>query len=120
MASRRSREKTPINFLINPSNRSSIWNAHVLIHNWLEGKHKCVDVTGVSSMVGFAGDNVFEVVEATSSSTTKVQRKQTNISLSHFKVHSAPHKIATGNNGLQFHYAFVARLNPTTFVQPFF
>ncbi|KAL5710701.1 hypothetical protein ACHQM5_021234 [Ranunculus cassubicifolius] len=71
------KKEAQVNFLTDPSDgRSSLRPADVLIYNWSEGKHACVDVTGVSPMVGF-DDKVFEVGEAaTSAATTKVAKHE--------------------------------------------
>ncbi|KAF5190746.1 hypothetical protein FRX31_019667 [Thalictrum thalictroides] len=40
--------------------RSTLRPANVLIYNWFEGKHACVDITWASPVVGF-GKGIFMV-----------------------------------------------------------
>ncbi|KAL5714862.1 hypothetical protein ACHQM5_016767 [Ranunculus cassubicifolius] len=58
------KKEAPVTFLTLPSeNRANLRPADVLIHNWVRGQHSCVDITGVSPMVGF-GKGVFMVRDA--------------------------------------------------------
>ncbi|KAL5708665.1 RNA helicase [Ranunculus cassubicifolius] len=58
------RKEAPVTFLTPPGeNRVNLRPADVLIHNWVRGQHSCVDITGVSPMVGF-GKGVFMVGDA--------------------------------------------------------
>ncbi|MCI02441.1 auxilin-like protein, partial [Trifolium medium] len=44
-----------VNFLTDPlEGRSTLRPADVLVYSWVGGKHACVDLTGVSSLVGLA------------------------------------------------------------------
>ncbi|PNX94612.1 auxilin-like protein, partial [Trifolium pratense] len=46
-------KETPVNFLTDPQEgRSTLRPAYVLVYSWTGGKHACVDLTGVSSLVG--------------------------------------------------------------------
>ncbi|MCI16477.1 auxilin-like protein, partial [Trifolium medium] len=55
----------PVNFLADPlEGRSSLRSTDILVYGWVEGKHTCVDLTGVSSLVRLTtGD--FTVGDAT-------------------------------------------------------
>ncbi|KAL5714452.1 hypothetical protein ACHQM5_016415 [Ranunculus cassubicifolius] len=48
--------------------------ADILIHNWLSGKHTCVDLTGSSPLVGL-GQGIFEVHKALENATRKKYAK---------------------------------------------
>ncbi|GJU68156.1 hypothetical protein Tco_1254415 [Tanacetum coccineum] len=49
------KKETPVNFLTDPSDeRSTLRPADVLVFGWVEGKHACVDLTGVSPLVGLS------------------------------------------------------------------
>ncbi|GJV65570.1 hypothetical protein Tco_1476398 [Tanacetum coccineum] len=46
------KKEAPVNFLTDPSDgRSILRPTHVLVFGWVEGKHACVDLTGVSPLV---------------------------------------------------------------------
>ncbi|GKE17129.1 hypothetical protein Tco_1424706 [Tanacetum coccineum] len=46
------KKEAPVNFLTDPSDgRSTLRLTHVLVFGWVEGKHACVDLTGVSPLV---------------------------------------------------------------------
>ena len=48
------KKEAPVNFLTDPSEgRSTLRPADVLVFGWAGGKHACVDLTGVSPLVGF-------------------------------------------------------------------
>ncbi|GJY88064.1 hypothetical protein Tco_0502692 [Tanacetum coccineum] len=47
--------EAPVNFLTDPSDgRSTLRPADVLVIGWVGGKHACVDLTGVSPLVGLS------------------------------------------------------------------
>ncbi|GJZ78586.1 hypothetical protein Tco_0643423 [Tanacetum coccineum] len=49
------KKEAPVNFLTDPSNgRSTLRPADVLVFGWVGGKHACVDLTGVSPLVGLS------------------------------------------------------------------
>ncbi|GJY09173.1 ankyrin repeat-containing domain, PGG domain protein, partial [Tanacetum coccineum] len=49
------KKEVPVNFLTNPSDgRSTLRLADVFIFGWVERKHACVDLTGVSPLVGLS------------------------------------------------------------------
>ncbi|KAL6583644.1 hypothetical protein OROMI_002933 [Orobanche minor] len=58
------KKEAPVNFLTDPTEgRSTLKPADVLIFGWVSGKHICVDVTGVSPLVGL-GNGGFNVGQA--------------------------------------------------------
>ncbi|KAL5703887.1 hypothetical protein ACHQM5_022381 [Ranunculus cassubicifolius] len=58
------KKEAPVNFLTDPrEGRSTLRPADVLIYGWVGGKHACVDLTGVSPLVGL-GSGVFTVGQA--------------------------------------------------------
>ncbi|GJU74313.1 hypothetical protein Tco_1265718 [Tanacetum coccineum] len=49
------KKEAPVNFLSDPSDgRSTLRPADVLVFGWVGGKHACVDLTGVSTLVGLS------------------------------------------------------------------
>jgi hypothetical protein len=47
------KKEAPMNFLTDPlEGRSTFRPTDVLVHGWVGGKHACVDLTGVSPLVG--------------------------------------------------------------------
>ncbi|GJY28422.1 hypothetical protein Tco_0404189 [Tanacetum coccineum] len=49
------KEEAPVNFLTDPlDGRSTLTPADILIFGWVGRKHACVDLTGVSSLVGLS------------------------------------------------------------------
>ncbi|GJY96472.1 hypothetical protein Tco_0513382 [Tanacetum coccineum] len=49
------KKEAPVNFLTDPSDgRSTLKQADVLVFGWVGGKHACVDLTGVSLLVGLS------------------------------------------------------------------
>ncbi|GJT83174.1 hypothetical protein Tco_1057516, partial [Tanacetum coccineum] len=49
------KKEAPVNFLTGPSDgRSTLRPADVLVFGWVGGKHACVDLTGVSPLVGLS------------------------------------------------------------------
>nr|GEZ58088.1 putative reverse transcriptase domain-containing protein [Tanacetum cinerariifolium] len=49
------KKEAPVNFLTDPSDeRSTLRPADVLAFGWVGGKHACVDLTGVSPLVGLS------------------------------------------------------------------
>ncbi|GJT54599.1 hypothetical protein Tco_0989653 [Tanacetum coccineum] len=49
------KKEAPVNFLTNPSDgRSALRLADVFIFGWVERKHACVNLTGVSPLVGLS------------------------------------------------------------------
>ncbi|KAF5811722.1 putative exostosin [Helianthus annuus] len=59
------KKEAPVNFLTDPlEGRSIIRPADILVFGWVGGKHACVDLTGVSPLVGLGG-SAFTVGQAT-------------------------------------------------------
>ncbi|PNY11325.1 auxilin-like protein, partial [Trifolium pratense] len=49
------KKEAPVNFLTDPlEGRSTLRPADVLVYGWVGGKHACVDLTGVSPLVGLS------------------------------------------------------------------
>ncbi|GKA12065.1 hypothetical protein Tco_0691611 [Tanacetum coccineum] len=49
------KKEAPVNFLTDPSDgRSTLRPTDVLVFDWVGGKHACVDLTGVSPLVGLS------------------------------------------------------------------
>ncbi|GKC29360.1 hypothetical protein Tco_1036654 [Tanacetum coccineum] len=58
------KKETPVNFLTDPSDgRSTLRPADILVFRWVGGKHACVDLIGVSPLVGLSSRG-FTVGEA--------------------------------------------------------
>ncbi|GKB81617.1 hypothetical protein Tco_0948512 [Tanacetum coccineum] len=58
------KKEAPMNFLTDPSDgRSTLRPVDVLIFGWVGGKHACVDLTGVSLLVGLSS-RIFTVGQA--------------------------------------------------------
>ncbi|GJY35887.1 hypothetical protein Tco_0421265 [Tanacetum coccineum] len=56
------KKETPLNFLIDPSDgRSTLRPSDVLVFGWVGGKHACVDLTGVSPLVGLSSQAALKV-----------------------------------------------------------
>ncbi|MCI38670.1 auxilin-like protein, partial [Trifolium medium] len=52
------KKEAPVNFLTDPlEGRSTLRPADVLVHGWVGGKHACVDLTGVSPLVGLTTED---------------------------------------------------------------
>jgi len=59
------KKEEPVNFLTDPlDKRSTLGHADVMVYGWVGGKHVCVDLTGVSPLVGL-GVGPFTVGQAT-------------------------------------------------------
>jgi len=71
------KKEAPVSFLSDPAEgRSTLRPADVLIYGWVGGKHTCVDLTGVSPLVGF-GNGVFTVGQAANNAASaKVQKHE--------------------------------------------
>ncbi|KAL5704885.1 hypothetical protein ACHQM5_023249 [Ranunculus cassubicifolius] len=58
------KKEAPVNFLTNPQEgRSMPIPADVLVYRWIGGRHACVDLTGISPLVGL-GSWVFTAGQA--------------------------------------------------------
>ncbi|KAJ0793296.1 putative tetratricopeptide-like helical domain superfamily [Helianthus annuus] len=68
------KKETPVNFLTDPlEGRSTLRPADILVFGWVGGKHACVDLTGVSPLVGLGG-SAFTVGQAASGKVTKHEK----------------------------------------------
>ena len=69
------KKEAPVNLLTDPKEgRSTLRPADILVYNWSEGKHACVDVTGASPMVGLSA-GIFEVgLAASNAAAAKVEK----------------------------------------------
>ncbi|KAK2439585.1 hypothetical protein QL285_024234 [Trifolium repens] len=72
------KKEAPVNFLTDPQEgRSTLRPADVLVYGWVGGKHACVDLTGVSPLVGLGvGDFIVgrEALKAASSKMVKHEK----------------------------------------------
>ncbi|KAK2456598.1 hypothetical protein QL285_003948 [Trifolium repens] len=51
------KKEVPVNFLTDPQEgRSTLRPADVMVYGWVGGKHACVDLTGVSPLVGLRAE----------------------------------------------------------------
>ncbi|KAM0003313.1 putative exostosin [Helianthus debilis subsp. tardiflorus] len=58
------KKEAPVNFLTAPlEGRSTLRPADILVFGWVGGKHACMDLKGVSPLVGL-GDSAFTVGQA--------------------------------------------------------
>jgi hypothetical protein len=71
-----------VNFLTDPlEGRSTLRSADILVYGWVGGKHACVDLTGVSSLVGLTTEDFTirqTTLKAASSKMTKHERACSN------------------------------------------
>ncbi|KAL6520866.1 hypothetical protein OROGR_017435 [Orobanche gracilis] len=52
------KKEAPVNFLTDPlEGRSTLRPADILVSGWIEGKYACVDLTGVSPLVGLGNED---------------------------------------------------------------
>ncbi|PNY11632.1 auxilin-like protein [Trifolium pratense] len=52
------KKEAPVNFLTDPlEGRSTLRPADILVYGWVGGKHACVDLTGVSPLVGLTNED---------------------------------------------------------------
>jgi len=71
------KKKAPVNFLTDPlDRRSTLRPADGMVYGWVGGKHACVDLTGVSLLVGL-GVGHFTVGHATLKAARVKQSGQT-------------------------------------------
>ncbi|GKB04487.1 hypothetical protein Tco_0832630, partial [Tanacetum coccineum] len=58
------KKEAPVNFLTDLSDgRFTLRPADVLVFGWVERKHACVDLTGVSPLVGLSSNGVTRAVK---------------------------------------------------------
>ncbi|KAM0014048.1 putative exostosin [Helianthus debilis subsp. tardiflorus] len=69
------KKEAPVNFLTDPmEGRSTLRPADLLVFGWARGKHACVDLTGVSPLVGLK-ENGFVAGQATRKAESKKVNK---------------------------------------------
>ncbi|KAL4573077.1 hypothetical protein LXL04_019870 [Taraxacum kok-saghyz] len=57
------KKEAPVNFLTDPlEGRSTLRPADILVFGWIGGKHACVDLTGVSPLVGLRNEAALKAV----------------------------------------------------------
>ncbi|KAK2441803.1 hypothetical protein QL285_013051 [Trifolium repens] len=76
------KKEAPVNFLTDPQEgRSTLRQADVMVYGWVGGKHACVDLTGVSPLVGLGvGDFIVgrAALKAASSKMAKHEKECTD------------------------------------------
>ncbi|GJR40522.1 putative reverse transcriptase domain-containing protein [Tanacetum coccineum] len=71
------KKETPVNFLTDPSDgRSTLRPANVLVFGWVGGKHACVDLTGVSPLVGLSSKSFTTGQAALKAASCKVTKHE--------------------------------------------
>ncbi|GJX53998.1 putative reverse transcriptase domain-containing protein [Tanacetum coccineum] len=72
-----SRKEAPVNFLTDPlEGRSTLRPADILVFGWAGGKHACVDLTGVSPLVGLHGRRFVAGQAALKAESSKVAKHE--------------------------------------------
>ncbi|GJS18306.1 putative reverse transcriptase domain-containing protein [Tanacetum coccineum] len=72
-----SRKEAPVNFLTDPlEGRSTLRPADILVFGWAGGKHACVDLTGVSPLVGLRDNGFVAGQAALKSESSKVAKHE--------------------------------------------
>lgn len=71
------KKEAPVNFLTDPlEGRSTLRPADVLVFGWIGGKHACVDLTGVSPLVGLGGSTFTAGQAALRAASCKVTKHE--------------------------------------------
>ncbi|GAU46859.1 hypothetical protein TSUD_385360 [Trifolium subterraneum] len=71
------KKEAPENFLTDPlEGRSTLRPADVLVYGWVEGKHACVDLTGVSPLVGLSNGDFTVGHAALKAASNKVAKHE--------------------------------------------
>ncbi|KAK2385189.1 hypothetical protein QL285_072455 [Trifolium repens] len=69
------KKETPVNFLTDPlEGRSTLRPADILVYGWVGGKHACVDLTGVSPLVGLTTEGFTVGQAALKAASSKVAK----------------------------------------------
>ncbi|GJT27747.1 hypothetical protein Tco_0908022, partial [Tanacetum coccineum] len=69
------KKEAPVNFLTDPSDeRSTFRPTDILVFGWFRGKHVCVDLTGVSSLVGLISQGFTAGQAALKAASCKVKK----------------------------------------------
>nr|GEV17998.1 putative exostosin-like protein [Tanacetum cinerariifolium] len=72
-----SKKEAPVNFLTDPlEGRSTLRPADILVFGWAGGKHACVDLTGVSPLVGFRENGFVAGQAALKAESSKVAKHE--------------------------------------------
>nr|GFA26544.1 putative reverse transcriptase domain-containing protein [Tanacetum cinerariifolium] len=72
-----SKKEAPVNFLTDPlEGRSTLRPADILVFGWAEGKHACVDLTGVSPLVGLRENGFVAGQSALKAESSKVAKHE--------------------------------------------
>nr|GEU97610.1 putative exostosin-like protein [Tanacetum cinerariifolium] len=72
-----SKKEAPVNFLTDPlEGRSTLRPADILVFGWTGGKHACVDLTGVSPLVGFRENGFVAGQAALKAESSKVAKHE--------------------------------------------
>nr|GEW06148.1 putative exostosin-like protein [Tanacetum cinerariifolium] len=70
-------EEAPVNFLTDPlEGKSTLRPADILVFGWAGGKHACVDLTGVSPLVGFRENEFVAGQDALKAESSKVAKHE--------------------------------------------
>ncbi|KAK2384559.1 GDSL esterase/lipase [Trifolium repens] len=71
------KKEVPVNFLTDPQEgRLTLRLADVLVYGWIGGKHACVDVTGVSPLVGLRTEDFIAGQAALKAASNKVVKHE--------------------------------------------
>nr|GEW11411.1 putative reverse transcriptase domain-containing protein [Tanacetum cinerariifolium] len=71
------KKEAPVNFLTDPTDgRSTLRPTDVLVFCWVEGKHACVDLTGVSPLVGLSSRGFTAGQAALKAASSKVTKHE--------------------------------------------
>ncbi|KAL6500200.1 hypothetical protein OROHE_025566 [Orobanche hederae] len=71
------KKEAPVNFLTDPhEGRSTLRPADILVYGWVGGKHACVDLTGVSPLVGLRDDDFTVGQAALKAASNKVVKHE--------------------------------------------
>ena len=71
------KKEAPVNFLTDPlEGRSTLRPADILVFGWIGGKHACVDLTGVSPLVGLRNEGFTMGQAALKAASCKVMKHE--------------------------------------------
>jgi hypothetical protein len=81
------KKEAPMNFMTDPlDRRSTLMPAVVMVYGWVGGKHACVDLTGVSPLVGL-GVGAFTVGQAALKSASNKNIRKRVLTINMFLYH---------------------------------
>ncbi|KAJ0904204.1 hypothetical protein HanPSC8_Chr07g0279291 [Helianthus annuus] len=70
------KKEAPVNFLMDPMDeRSTLRPVDLLVFGWVRGKHACVDLMGVSPLVGLREKRLVAGQAATKAESKKVDKQ---------------------------------------------